>query len=76
LAPTEQAKPYMYAIDENGNPFSPGWWTLNMKFNYKLNQIIALGGGIENILDKRYRTYSSGIVSPGINFVFSINMRF
>lgn len=76
LAPSEQAKPYMYATDQNGNPFSPGWWTLNLKFNYKLNPMIALGGGAENILDKRYRTYSSGIVSPGINFVFSINVRF
>jgi hemoglobin/transferrin/lactoferrin receptor protein len=76
LAPSEQAKPYMYAMDENGFPFSPGWWTLNMKFNYKLNPTIAFGGGVENILDKRYRTYSSGIVSPGINFIFSINVRF
>ena len=76
LAPSEQEKPYMYATDENGNPFSPAWWTLNMKFNYKLTPLIALGGGVENILDKRYRTYSSGIVSPGVNFIFSISARF
>jgi hemoglobin/transferrin/lactoferrin receptor protein len=76
LAPSEQEKPYMYATDENGNPFSPAWWTLNMKFNYKLTALIALGGGVENILDNRYRTYSSGIVSPGMNFIFSVNARF
>ncbi|HSO85884.1 MAG TPA: TonB-dependent receptor [Draconibacterium sp.] len=76
LAPSEQDKPYMYATDENGNPFSPAWWTLNLKFNYKLTSLIALGGGIENILDKRYRTYSSGIVSPGLNFIFSVSARF
>jgi hemoglobin/transferrin/lactoferrin receptor protein len=76
LAPSEQEKPYMYATDENGNPFSPAWWTLNMKFNYKLTPMIALGGGVENILDNRYRTYSSGIVSPGINFIFSVSARF
>lgn len=76
LAPSEQEKPYMYATDENGNPFSPAWWTLNLKFNYKLNPLIALGGGVENILDNRYRTYSSGIVSPGLNFIFSVSARF
>ena len=76
LAPSEQEKPYMYATDENGNPFSPAWWTLNLKFDYKLNKAIALGGGVENILDNRYRTYSSGIVSPGLNFIFSVNARF
>jgi hemoglobin/transferrin/lactoferrin receptor protein len=76
LAPSEQAKPYMYATDENGNPFSPAWWTLNLKFNYKLSPAIAFGGGVENILDNRYRTYSSGIVSPGVNFIFSMILRF
>ena len=76
MAPSEQAKPYMYASDENGKPFSPEWWTLNLKINYKLNPMIALGGGVENILDKRYRTYSSGIVSPGVNFIFSVNVKF
>ena len=76
LAPSEQDKPYMYATDKNGNPFSPAWWTLNLKFNYKLSSSIALGGGVENLLDNRYRTYSSGIVSPGLNFIFSVNVRF
>lgn len=76
LAPSEQAKPYMYATDENGNPFSPAWCTLNLKIDYKLNQMVALGGGVENILNNRYRTYSSGIVSPGLNFIVSLNVRF
>jgi hemoglobin/transferrin/lactoferrin receptor protein len=76
LAPSEQDKPYMYATDNNGNPFSPAWWTLNLKINYKLLPQVVLGGGIENMLDKRYRTYSSGIVSPGLNFIFSVSARF
>lgn len=76
LAPDEQAKPHIYLPDENGNPYSPSWWTLNLKSNYKLTHKVTLGAGIENILDKRYRTYSSGIVSPGINFIFSVNARF
>lgn len=76
LAPSEQDKPYMYATDENGNPYSPSWWTLNLESSYTMNRILTFSGGVENILDKRYRTYSSGIVSPGINFVFSVLARF
>lgn len=76
LAPSEKEKPYMYATDENGNPFSPAWCTINMKFNYKLTPQIVLGGGVENMLNTRYRTYSSGIVSPGLNFIFSFSARF
>lgn len=71
LAPDEQDKPHLYLSDENGNPYSPAWWTLNLKTNYKINSKITLSSGIENIFDKRYRPYSSGVVSPGFNFVFS-----
>ena len=76
LAPSEQEKPYMYATDENGNPWSPGWWTLNLKAAYPVKKVVTLSGGVENILNKRYRTYSSGIVAPGINFILSVTARF
>ncbi|MCY1721514.1 TonB-dependent receptor [Prolixibacteraceae bacterium Z1-6] len=75
LAPDEQAKPHLYVPDENGNPYSPSWWTMNLKSSYKVNPKIILTGGIENILNKRYRPYSSGIVSPGINFVVSASLK-
>ena len=76
LAPSEQDKPHLYAIDENGNPWSPAWWTLNLKSNYQVNKTFLVSGGIENILDKRYRTYSSGIVAPGINFIVALKAEF
>lgn len=76
LAPSEQDKPYMYATDKNGNPYSPSWWTLNLKFNYNLTRNMLLGGGLENILNNRYRTYSSGIVSYGINAIISVHVKF
>jgi hemoglobin/transferrin/lactoferrin receptor protein len=72
LAPDEQEKPHLYATDENGNPWSPGWWTLNLKGNYNFSELFTFSGGIENILDKRYRPYSSGIVAPGTNFYVSV----
>lgn len=74
LAPSEQDKPYMYATDENGNPFSPAWWTLNLKGNFEVTKHFRLSGGIENILDQGYRPYSSGVVSPGINFIISAQL--
>jgi hemoglobin/transferrin/lactoferrin receptor protein len=30
--------------------------------------------GVENILDYRYRPYSSGIVAPGRNFIVSFRV--
>lgn len=72
LPDSEKAKDYIYAIDENGNPFSPSWYTFNLKTSYQLNQNFLISSGIENITDQRYRPYSSGIVSPGRNFVLSL----
>ncbi|WP_167605166.1 TonB-dependent receptor plug domain-containing protein [Maribellus sediminis] len=76
LAPDGQNKPHLYLPDENGNPYSPSWWTINLKSNYKLSQKVTLSAGLENILDKRYRPYSSGIVAPGINASISALVKF
>jgi hemoglobin/transferrin/lactoferrin receptor protein len=70
----EIGKDYMYAMDEDGNPWSPAWWTLNFKAMYSLNKMITITAGLENILNKRYRPYSSGIVAPGRNFIISLRM--
>ncbi|MHC2993102.1 TonB-dependent receptor [Pontibacter sp. HJ8] len=75
LAPEEQGKAYMYALDENGNPYSPSWMTLNVKVLYQLNPYLTASAGIENITDQRYRPYSSGIAAPGRNFIVSLSGR-
>ena len=74
LAPEEQSKKYMYETDDNGNPFSPDWYTLNLKVSARIAKIFTFQAGIENILDIRYRPYSSGIVSPGRNFYISFRI--
>ncbi len=72
LAPSEQHKPHLYAADEEGNPFSPEWYTLNFKVIYQLTDYLMLSAGVENLTDRRYRPYSSGIAAPGRNLLFSV----
>ena len=76
LAEEEKGKKEIYAIDGNGNPYSPSWCTFNLKSMYKLNKNFTLTTGIENITDQRYRPYSSGIVSPGKNFIIALRAVF
>ena len=73
LSNSERDKPYLYATDENGNPYSPSWHTFNLRTLYELNKNFQFTASIENISNKLYRPYSSGISAPGINFIFSVN---
>lgn len=65
LAESERDKPLLYADDENGNPYSPSWYTLNFRMSFQLSQKLKLQVGLQNINDARYRTYSSGIAAMG-----------
>ena len=73
LAESERAKPYMYALDENGNPYSPSWMTFNVRSKYSFSKMLNINFTVENITNKLYRPYSSGISAPGINFIFSLS---
>lgn len=73
---SEIGKDYMYAMDKNGNPYSPGWYTLNFKAMINLESNFSIVAGIENITDQRYRPYSSGIVAPGRNLILSAKVMF
>ena len=72
----EKGKPEIYAIDREGKPYCPSWMTLNFKAEYKIDNNFSITAGLENILDVRYRSYSSGIVSAGRNFIISLISRF
>ena len=76
LAIEERGKEYLYAADAEGNPYSPSWYTLNLKMMYQLTEILSLSGGVENLTDQRYRPYSSGIAAPGRNFILSLRAGF
>ncbi|MEM9679127.1 MAG: TonB-dependent receptor, partial [Bacteroidota bacterium] len=72
LAQSEVAKPFIYASDENGNPYSPSWYTLNLRTQYRFNKSFSLTASLENITDQRYRPYSSGIAAPGRNLILAL----
>ncbi len=76
MPPSERSKPHIYAIDANGNPYAPAWFTLNFKARYQLTDDWQLTVGVENMLDERYRPYSSGIVASGRNVILSGRWRF
>ncbi len=76
LAPSEQGKTYLYAIDDNGNPYSPSWYSLNLTGQYELSKNLLATASLENITDQRYRTYSSGIAAAGRNLILALRYTF
>ena len=76
LALSERNKPFIYATDANGLPFSPSWYTLNFRSQYQITNALKSTVSLENITDQRYRTYSSGIVAPGANLVLGLGYSF
>ncbi|HRW76226.1 MAG TPA: TonB-dependent receptor, partial [Saprospiraceae bacterium] len=76
LAPDEQGKDYLYATDQEGRPYAPSWSILNLKALWQVRDHVTLSGGVENILDVRYRPYSSGITAPGRNVILALRVGF
>lgn len=72
LAPSEIEKDYIYALDANGNPYSPSWYTINLRTQYQVSGSTTVTASLENISDQRYKTYSSGIAAAGRNFILSL----
>ncbi len=76
LATSEQAKEYIYATDENGLPYAPSWYSLNLRTQYQISRALKVSCSLENITDQRYRSYSSGIAAPGRNLILGLDYKF
>ncbi|TQO39195.1 hemoglobin/transferrin/lactoferrin receptor protein [Arenibacter algicola] len=76
LAMSEKTKDYIYAVDVDGNPYSPSWYTLSFRSQYQLSHALKFTANLENFTDQRYRSYSSGIVAPGINLILGVGYTF
>ena len=76
LAPSQVGNAYLYALDANGNPYSPNWYTLNVYSEYQIAPNWKATAALENITDQRYRPYSSGISAPGRNLIVALKYTF
>lgn len=74
LAPVEKAKPHLYALNGEGLPYSPAWYTLNLRGEYRLKEFLAVNAAVENITNKRYKPYSSGVTAAGRNFILGLKV--
>jgi hemoglobin/transferrin/lactoferrin receptor protein len=52
----------------------PAWYTLNLRLSCKVAAWLTVQGGIDNLLDTQYRTFSSGINAPGRNFILTLRL--
>ena len=76
LAPSQAANAYLYAIDGNGDPYAPKWYTLNFSTQYNMTKSLLLNATLENVTNQRYRPYSSGITAAGTNLIVSASYKF
>ena len=54
----------------------PAWMTLNVRTSFDVNKYLSLQVACENILDRNYRYFASGISAPGRNFIATVRGRF
>ena len=50
--------------------------TLDLHAAREIHPALKISAGIENLTNRRYRPYSSGIVAPGTSLVLSLSGKF
>ncbi|MGI6342187.1 MAG: TonB-dependent receptor plug domain-containing protein [Bacteroidales bacterium] len=76
------AKPLSeYSVSGEDNPVyatedgTPAWFTLNAKVDFRISKNLNVLLGVENILDKHYRYFASGISAPGRNIFATLRAK-
>lgn len=72
LSLSERSKAEIYAKDDEGRPYSPFWDRIDFHANIRINPRCSAQLGVENIFDRRYRPYGSGLAAAGRNFIISL----
>ena len=54
----------------------PSWYTLNLRAGYQFNRYLNFQLSVENLLDRHYRNFASGISAPGRNFILTLRAGF
>lgn len=55
---------------------SPAWATLNFYVSYQFNSKFNVKFGYENVMDRHYRTFGSGVSAAGRNFTITLAGKF
>jgi hemoglobin/transferrin/lactoferrin receptor protein len=76
MPPSEALKTDIYAKDGLGRPYCPAWHAFHLRGEYRAGERTFLVLGCENLTDRRYRPFSSGIVAPGRQLVVSVRHGF
>lgn len=56
--------------------YTPSWTTFNLRASYDINSFATLQLAVENIADKYYRVFASGLSAPGRNLVMTVRCKF
>jgi hemoglobin/transferrin/lactoferrin receptor protein len=54
----------------------PSWYTINLHTQVNLSKKLQLLFGMDNILDRNYRVFASGISAPGRNIIIALKSNF
>ncbi|MDF1573898.1 MAG: TonB-dependent receptor [Bacteroidales bacterium] len=49
----------------------PSWWTANLRFGFEAGRYTDILLSAENLLDRFYKPYASGVSAPGRNFILT-----
>ncbi len=52
----------------------PSWLTLNFRTEWQFNNMLKVQVGMENMLDRHYRYFASGISAPGRNLIVALRV--
>jgi hemoglobin/transferrin/lactoferrin receptor protein len=61
-----------YGEDNEGEAMEdgfPAWWTANFKVGFGAGRYIDIMLALENVFDRFYKPYASGVSAPGRNFL-------
>jgi hemoglobin/transferrin/lactoferrin receptor protein len=66
-------------VGEDNLPYAtpegtPAWYTLNVRMAYHFSKTLQAQAALENILDRNYRIFASGISAPGRNLVLTLRL--
>lgn len=64
----------IYSAD-NVKGYTPSWCTFNTRLAYDINKNVSVQLAVENIFDKFYRVFASGLSAPGRNIVITLRAK-